>query len=81
MAAIRWKEDRPGFSRAVVYTDQSVHVLDEKGATLFTAPLAYDQEAYGHIRVGQLENPNGSWSGTSPRGAFRAEPANPCPVT
>jgi hypothetical protein len=57
LAAFRWKDDREKWSRAFVLTDQSVHVLDESGAPLLSAPLAYDREEYGRVSVAQLENP------------------------
>jgi hypothetical protein len=57
LAATRWKDDREKWSRAFVLTDQSVYVLDEAGAPLLSAPLAYDREDYGHVGVAQLEAP------------------------
>jgi hypothetical protein len=57
LAAVRWKDDREKWSRAVVLTDQSVHVLDEAGAPLFSAPLAYGREEYGRVSVAQLASP------------------------
>jgi hypothetical protein len=57
LAASRWKDDREKWSRAFVLTDRSVHVLDEAGAPLFSAPVAYDPEDYGCVRVAQAENP------------------------
>jgi hypothetical protein len=55
LAAARWKDDREKWSRAFVLTDQSVYVLDEAGAPLLSAPLAYDREDYGRVSVAQLE--------------------------
>jgi hypothetical protein len=60
LAATRWKDERQKLSRAFVLTTQSVHVLHESGAPLFSAPLAYDREHYSIVRVGRLENP-GRW--------------------
>jgi hypothetical protein len=57
LAAARWKDDGKKWSRAFVLTDQSVHVLDEAGAPLLSAPLAYDREEYGRVSVAQLEAP------------------------
>jgi hypothetical protein len=57
LAAARWKDDREKWSRVFVLTDQSVHVLDEAGAPLFSAPLLYDREGYGRVRVAQVEDP------------------------
>jgi hypothetical protein len=57
VAVIRWKDEKQKVSRAFVLTDQSVHVLDESGVPLFSAPLAYDRGTHGLVRVGRLENP------------------------
>jgi hypothetical protein len=57
MAAIRWKDEKQKLSRAFVLTAKSVHVLDESGAPLFSAPLTYDRVNHGLVRVGRLENP------------------------
>jgi hypothetical protein len=57
VAVIRWKDEKQKLTRAFVLTAQSVHVLDESGSPLFSAPLAYDQMDHGLVRVGRLENP------------------------
>lgn len=57
VAVIRWKDETQKVTRAFVLTDRSVHVLDESGAPLFSAPLAYDLVNHGLVRVGRLENP------------------------
>jgi hypothetical protein len=57
LAAVRWKDEKQKVSRAFVLTDRSVHVVDEAGASLLAAPLAYDRESYGHVRVARLEDP------------------------
>jgi hypothetical protein len=57
LAATRWRDDREKWSRAVVVTDRSVHVLDEAGTPLLSAPLAYDQVTHGRISVAQLDGP------------------------
>jgi hypothetical protein len=57
LAAARWKDERARWSRAFVLTDRAVHVLDEAGTPLFSAPLAYDREDYGRVSVAQLEDP------------------------
>jgi hypothetical protein len=57
LAASRWRNDRDKWSRAFVLTDRSVHVLDEAGSPLLSAPLAHDLENYGRIGVAQLEDP------------------------
>jgi hypothetical protein len=56
-AAARWKDDRAKWSRLVVLTDRSVHVLAEAGTPLFSAPLIYDRANYGRVRVAQVEGP------------------------
>jgi hypothetical protein len=57
LAASRWKNDRDKWSRAFVLTDRSVHLLDEAGAPLFSAPLAYNLEEYGRVSIAQVEDP------------------------
>ncbi len=57
LAAFRWKGEREKWSRVVVLTDKAVHVLDEAGATLLSAPLAYDREDYGRVSVAEVEAP------------------------
>jgi hypothetical protein len=54
--AARWKDEKQKVSLAIVGTDKSVHALDEAGALVFSAPLAYDRENYGVVRVGRLED-------------------------
>jgi hypothetical protein len=56
VAAIRWKDEARKLSRAFVLTTRSVHVLDDSGAPLFSAPLAFDRKDHG-VRVGELEDP------------------------
>jgi hypothetical protein len=57
LAAARWWDDREKLSRVFVLTDQSVHVLDEGGAPLFSAPRVYDRAEYGRVRVALVEDP------------------------
>ena len=38
-------------------TDRSVHVVDEFGSSVFTAPLAYNRDEYGLVRIARLDNP------------------------
>src|SRR5262249_30602707 len=52
--AVRWKDEKA--TLAIVGTDKSVHALDAAGAPVFSAPLAYDRENYGLVRVGRLED-------------------------
>jgi hypothetical protein len=55
--ARRWKDEQRKLSRALVLTDKAVHVVDEAGVRLFSAPRVYDRADYGLVRVGWLENP------------------------
>jgi hypothetical protein len=55
--ARRWKDEKAKLSRALVLTDNAVHLVDEAGVRLFSAPRAYDRAEYGLVRVGRLENP------------------------
>ena len=57
MWAIPWKDEDKKTKFIFVVTDKSVHVLDDVGAPVFSAPLAHDLENYGSIRFGRLENP------------------------
>jgi hypothetical protein len=57
LAAARWKNDRDRWSRAFVLTDRSVHVLDEAGDPLLSAPRAYDLEDYGRVSVAEVGEP------------------------
>jgi hypothetical protein len=57
LGAFLWKEDKTKTPEAFVLTDKAVHLLDESGATQFSAPLAYDREIYGIVRVARLDNP------------------------
>jgi hypothetical protein len=57
LAALRWRDDREKWSRALVLTDKSVHILDEAGTSLLSAPLAYDLEDHGRISVAQVDDP------------------------
>jgi hypothetical protein len=59
--ACRWEGEAPKLSLAFVGTDKSVHVLDEAGSRVFSAPLASDLEGYREHRVGRLENPQRYW--------------------
>jgi hypothetical protein len=37
--------------------ERTVHVVDEGGQTIFSAPLAYDPTIYGSVRFRRLDNP------------------------
>jgi hypothetical protein len=55
--ASRWEGDKPKLALAFVGTDQSIHVVDEAGSRLFSAPREYDAKSYRIPSVGRLENP------------------------
>jgi hypothetical protein len=55
--AIQWKDKKRKLSPAIVGTNKSVHIVDETCSVIFAAPLVHDQENYGLVRVGRLENP------------------------
>src|SRR5262249_27328023 len=55
--ASRWADDKRKVFLAVVATDRSVHILDEAGSLVFTAPRSYDRETYAIRCAGRLENP------------------------
>jgi hypothetical protein len=55
--AKRWKEEDKKSTLVFVATDLAVHVVDEAGRPVFSAPLAYDLEHYGSLRFGRLQNP------------------------
>jgi hypothetical protein len=59
--ASQWKDEEARLSVAFVGTDRSVHVLDETGARLFSAPLAYDRQTYHLADMGRLEGPERYW--------------------
>jgi hypothetical protein len=54
---LQWKDEKRKRTRAFVLTDRSVHLVEESGAPVFTAPLACDREEYGLVHVGRLEDP------------------------
>jgi hypothetical protein len=59
--ASRWKDEARKLSVAFVGTDRSIHVLDETGTRLLSAPLTYDRENYHLADVGRLEKPERYW--------------------
>jgi hypothetical protein len=56
-----WEDEKQKPTLAFVGTDRSVHVVDEKGSRLFSAPLAYDRETYQVRRAGRLVDPLRYW--------------------
>jgi hypothetical protein len=72
LGAVRWWDEQRKAARAVVLTRKTIHVVDEAGAPLFSAPLVFDREDYGVVRVARLEGP--------PRFAVWYEPSA-CPWT
>jgi hypothetical protein len=59
--ADRWRDEDKKLSVAFVGTDRSIHVLDETGSRVLSAPLAYDREHYQITSVGRLEQPERYW--------------------
>ena len=57
LGAFLWREDKTKTNEVFVFTDKAVHLLAESGAPLFSAPLVYDRETYGVVRLARLENP------------------------
>jgi hypothetical protein len=55
--AVPWWDEKHKRVLAVVSTDRSIHVVDDKGASVFSAPLAFDAESHGIVRFGRLDNP------------------------
>ncbi|HEV3118007.1 MAG TPA: hypothetical protein VGY58_13215 [Gemmataceae bacterium] len=55
--AVRWKDENPKVALAVVATDQSIEVVDEAGAPVFSALRAYDRDMYGDVRFARLDHP------------------------
>jgi hypothetical protein len=55
--ASRLRHENPEVKMAGVVTDRSVHVLDEKGTQVFSAPWAYDRQRYQLRNVTRLEEP------------------------
>jgi hypothetical protein len=55
--AIPWKDTEKKTKLVFVVTDKSVHVVDEAGMPVFSAPLAYDLENYGSVRFARLDDP------------------------
>jgi hypothetical protein len=59
--ASRWEDEKQKVAVAFVGTDQAVHVLDEAGSPVLSAPLAYDRTSYQVTSMGRLENPQRYW--------------------
>jgi hypothetical protein len=55
--ASRLRHEKPEVKLAGVATDRSVHVLDDGGSPVFSAPWAYDRERYYLRSVTRLEEP------------------------
>lgn len=53
----RLRDETQKTSLAIIATDKSVHALNEAGEPMFSAPLVYDRESYGVVRVGRFEDP------------------------
>ena len=59
--ASRWEDENQKQSLAFVGTDQAIHVLDQTGTEVLSAPLALDHESYRIRSVGRLEEPRRYW--------------------
>jgi hypothetical protein len=54
---IPWKDKEHQLSLVFVGADNSVHIVDQTGSPIFSAPRAYDVDHYGTLRVGRLDKP------------------------
>jgi hypothetical protein len=59
--ASRWEDRKKAESLAFVGTDRSVHAVDEKGASVFATPLAYDPRSHRIRAAGRLDGPRRYW--------------------
>jgi hypothetical protein len=59
--ASRWENENDKRALAFVATDRSIHVIDETGRRLLSAPLAYERRTYRIESVGRLEDPERYW--------------------
>jgi hypothetical protein len=55
--ANRWQDGKQKPALVFLATNQSVHVTDETGKQVFSAPLAFDTTAYASLRFGRLDKP------------------------
>jgi hypothetical protein len=44
--ASRWRDDNEAVKRVGIATDKAVHLFDDRGSRVFSAPWAYDREKY-----------------------------------
>jgi hypothetical protein len=58
MWSVKWKDEDKKTTLVFLATDKAVHVVDEAGTPVFSAPLAYDRQSYGSLRFGRLDNPD-----------------------
>jgi hypothetical protein len=77
--AVRWLGQQPKQFLAFVGTDRSVHVLDEEGTPLFSAPFAQDRENYQVELMCRLEAPRRYvvWYGPSWRAGAKGRTSLP----
>lgn len=74
-----WRDDREEDSLAFICSDQSVHVVDEAGQRLLSAPLAYDRATYGSVRLRCLVDPRrySVWYSPSQQAGIAAQQSAP----
>jgi hypothetical protein len=65
--ADRWKLEKQNTSLAFVGTDRAVHVLDEAGVRLASAPVPADLENHQVGSFGLLDNPRRYWVWCAPK--------------
>jgi hypothetical protein len=77
--AHRWYDERRKRSLVVLATEQSIHVVDETGASLLDVPLAYEQSDALMVSVARLENPDrfAVWYEPSPAAGLESSKSLP----
>ena len=59
LTAHRFEDRQQKRSLAMILTDKSIHVVDDAGERVFSAPLVYGLGKYTDLRAGQLEDGQG----------------------
>jgi hypothetical protein len=59
--ASRWENEQQRLNLAFVFTNKSIHVVDDAGSRLLSVPLAKGLQTYQIGSVGRLENPTRYW--------------------
>jgi YD repeat-containing protein len=78
--ASRWEDAKKTASLAFVGTDRSIHVVDERGSRVFSAPLAYDLRSYRIRSAGRLNSPQRYWIWFHPQWYLGAETLETMPA-